>query len=90
MTLPDRSILRPSMVAGARIAVGRGARYTHRELSRRLDPLACFGYVLALVLAMVHPRHAQRANAVANAIVLAGVLHDGAPIFETTGALQPW
>jgi hypothetical protein len=82
MTLPDRSIFRPSMVAGSRIAVGRGARYTHRELVRLLGPVAGLGYALTLALAMAQPRHAQRAISVANAIVLAGVLYDGAPIFE--------
>ena len=83
MTPLDRSILRPSLVAGARIAVGRGARYSHRELARCLDPISCLGYALALAIAMSQLNHEQRANVVANAIVLAGVLHDGATLYES-------
>ena len=87
MPSPDRRIWRPSMVAGSRIAVGRGARYTHRELTRMLDVLSWLGYTLALVLAMTHEKHEQRANAIANAIVLAGALLERDMIYETS---EPW
>lgn len=69
-----------AMVAGARVASGRGAIYTHRELAARLEPLAMLGYALALAMAMAVDDHARRANAIANAIVLAGIFHDAEPL----------
>jgi hypothetical protein len=70
------------MIAGARIAVGRGAARTHRQLCRELDPLSRLGYVLSLVYAISLPTHDRRANAIANAIVLGGALLTGEMIYE--------
>lgn len=81
--LPDRNVLHPSMVAGARIAAARGARRKHRVLCRELAPVARLGYALSLVIAIGLPTHARRANAIANAIVLANLLIDGETIYET-------
>lgn len=52
-----------------------------------LDVLSWLGYTLALVLAMTHEKHEQRANAIANAIVLAGALLERDMIYETS---EPW
>jgi len=70
------------MLAGARLAVGRGARLTHRELARKLEPIACLGYALSLARAIALPTHDRRANAIASAIVLAGAIYVGEQIFE--------
>lgn len=80
--LPDRSILKPTMVAASRIAAGTGARYTHRELVRRLHPLARFGYDLARIAALSRPTHARRAQVMAFVISMTGALHDGEVILE--------
>jgi len=80
--LTDKSVLRPSMIAGARIAAGRGAERTHRQIGRELEPIARFGYALSLAIAISLPTHERRANAIANAIVLAGALLDGETIYE--------
>lgn len=79
---PNRDVWQPSMVAGARIAVGRAALYTHRQLCRQLDPTSMFAYTCALAIGMSMPSHDRRANAIANAIVLAGSFLAGETLYE--------
>lgn len=78
----DRSVLKISMTAGARIAAGRGALIPHRELARQLDPVSMFAYGCALAIAISQSTHERRANAIANAIIIAGTFLTGEPIYD--------